>query len=278
MANRAQLPYLMKLLEDESPTVHEAVIAELAGFGPDLETELVHQGIILTEHDSKVLHEAIRERERNWLRSAWPSWYGVEGEKERLEAALVLIADFMEHRSRPGRMAWLLDELADEYRSERRPATVWDLSQFLFAEKRFRGAKEDYYNPSNSNLVYVLERRRGIPISLVILLMLVGKRVGVDVEGCNFPGHFLALAHDEGGPSIIDCYNGGLLVDDRLLARYLDPVSVTVQELTRLQCDTATIIGRVLRNLINAFRAAGQAADVQLMQELLSHQVGKAEN
>jgi regulator of sirC expression with transglutaminase-like and TPR domain len=172
----------------------------------------------------------------------------------------------------------LLDEFAREYQSGHRSGDVRDLTRFLFEEKGFSGAKKDYYSPRNSNLVYVLEHRRGIPISLVGVLMLVGKRVGVEVEGCNFPGHFLALAHEGDRPVIIDCYNSGLLVDDRLLARYLDPVSVTVEELTRLRCDATTIIARMLRNLINAYRASGESLDMKLMQELLSHQSGKSEN
>jgi regulator of sirC expression with transglutaminase-like and TPR domain len=100
--------------------------------------------------------------------------------------------------------------------------------------------------------------------------MLVGHRLGMAIDGCNFPGHFLALTFERGDPLIIDCYHGGLLINDSLLARYLDPVTVTVRDLVNLRSDVRSIVGRVLRNLINAYRAAGDQDDLELMMELLS--------
>jgi len=60
------------------------------------------------------------------------------------------------------------------------------------------------------------------------------------------------------------------LINDSLLARYLDPVTVTVRDLVNLRSDVRSIVGRVLRNLINAYRAAGDEDDLELMMELLS--------
>src|SRR6185295_8881801 len=66
-----------------------------------------------------------------------------------------------------------------------------DLATFLATECGFRGNQEDYYDPRNSFLNDVLERRTGIPISLAVVLLETGSRLGLAVEGVGFPGHFL---------------------------------------------------------------------------------------
>jgi regulator of sirC expression with transglutaminase-like and TPR domain len=65
------------------------------------------------------------------------------------------------------------------------------LRRFLFVEKGFHGNRDDYYDPANSLLDQVLERRTGIPITLAIVLIEVGRRVGMPLVGVAFPGHFL---------------------------------------------------------------------------------------
>lgn len=65
------------------------------------------------------------------------------------------------------------------------------LCRFLFRNKELRGNRDDYYDPRNSFLDQVLERRLGIPISLAVVLIEIGRRVGVPLAGVGFPGHFL---------------------------------------------------------------------------------------
>ena len=268
--DRAQLRHLVRLLDDQSPEVREAVMAQFALFGDDLRQELARQGFSMTEeqHAAVRSHRAAAAREH--LRRAWGTWMEKEGDKEQLEAALTLIADYQAGGSRPGTLSHLLDALATEFKEMGLQADVRGLSEFLFAQKRLAGAKDDYYNPRNSDLVYVIEQKRGVPISLALVFMLVGHRLGMSIDGCNFPGHFLAMTFERGDPLIIDCFHGGLLIDDTLLARYLDPVTVTVRDLLNLRSDVRSIIARVLRNLINAYRAAGDEEDLELMTELLS--------
>lgn len=92
----------------------------------------------------------------------------------------------------------------------------------LFDEEKFRGNDEDYYDPRNSYLNEVLDRRLGIPITLSILYMEVARRAGLRLQGVAFPGHFLAKYAPEGGPEVfIDAYNGGeVLSADECIARF----------------------------------------------------------
>lgn len=238
----------------------------------------MRQGLVLTEVQRKHVSWLGRTDARAWLRASWPMWESAGDEKERIETALTMIADYQGNRRRPGHLATLLDDLAVEYTDHHTTRDVRSLSRFLFSQKALAGAQDDYYNPRNSDLVYVIEERKGIPISLVCVLMLVGHRVGLSIEGCNFPGHFLAMAYEEDRPLIIDCFHGGLFVDDALLARYLDPVTVTVRELASLRTDAATVIGRVLRNLIRAYTVTHQPEEAAFMAELLSALPGQSDS
>lgn len=96
------------------------------------------------------------------------------------------------------------------------------LAAFLFEEQGFRGNRADYYDPANSFLDRVLARRVGIPITLALVMIEVGRRVGVPLVGVGFPGHFL-VRHAGHPDLLLDPFAGGRLVSDgdcrRLLAQ-----------------------------------------------------------
>ena len=94
--------------------------------------------------------------------------------------------------------------------------------EVLFEEEGFRGNEKDYYDARNSYLNQVLERRLGIPITLSLLFIEVGRRVGLSLSGVAFPGHFLAKLQLGHGPEIfVDAYNGGeLLTGEEVVARF----------------------------------------------------------
>ncbi len=89
---------------------------------------------------------------------------------------------------------------------------VGRLNACLFHELGFAGNQDDYYDPRNSFLNEVLDRRVGIPITLSIVYMEVGRRCGLRIDGVSFPGHFLCKVHLEGGELIIDPFHRGQLL------------------------------------------------------------------
>jgi regulator of sirC expression with transglutaminase-like and TPR domain len=100
-----------------------------------------------------------------------------------------------------------------------RHARVLALNHFLFDELQFSGNTSHYQDPRNSFLNEVLERRTGIPISLGVLYMEVARRAGLEIEGVNFPGHFLLrcpasqdFAYSE--DLIIDAFHGGAILSE----------------------------------------------------------------
>src|SRR5262245_25632982 len=118
--------------------------------------------------------------------------------EERLDLALaaLLLARIHEPVERPERYLRLLDDDADRLRPRLDPdgepaRTMAELGRFLGGERGFRGNAEDYYDPRNSCLNAVLDRRLGLPITLSVVYLEVGWRLGLPLAGVGLPGHFL---------------------------------------------------------------------------------------
>ena len=129
------------------------------------------------------------------------------------------------------------------------------LNRYLFDELGFRANSDDYYDPRNSFLNDVLERKLGIPLTLAIIYMEIGRHIGLPLQGVSFPGHFLVRCALREGAVILDPYARGvsLGVDDlkaRLAAMGRAAVpsrSVVAAMLTA--ASNHDMLGRLLRNL-----------------------------
>jgi len=102
-----------------------------------------------------------------------------------------------------GEVASRLDSEADIYRS------MAALNYVLFKQHGFHGNRKDYFDPKNSFLNEVIERKTGIPITLSVLYMEVARRVGLALDGVGFPGNFLVKCVGDGEEIVIDPFDGG---------------------------------------------------------------------
>jgi regulator of sirC expression with transglutaminase-like and TPR domain len=153
--------------------------------------------------------------------------------------------------------------LAPEASTEDR---VIALNEFLFADLGFRGNTGNYYDPRNSYLNEVIDRRRGIPLTLSVLYMEIGRRIGLRLAGVSFPGHFLVRLPMRGGTLVLDPFAGGAPVSGDELRERLKRVipraiegwkdaarGVAVSDLPLEQflepASKRQILARMLRNL-----------------------------
>ncbi len=88
-------------------------------------------------------------------------------------------------------------------------ARVFGLCRYLFHDMGFRGNVQDYYDPRNSYLNEVLDRRTGLPITLSVVAMAIGQRAGLPIAGIALPGHFVAMASTNGREVLFDPFHGG---------------------------------------------------------------------
>jgi regulator of sirC expression with transglutaminase-like and TPR domain len=149
-------------------------------------------------------------------------------------------------------------------------AKISALNEFLFEDLGFAGDADDYYDPRNSYLNEVIERRRGIPISLSVLYMEVGRKIGLPLEGVSFPGHFLVRLVLRGTTLVLDPFSGGESLSEQELRTLLKRVIAgsgrpglrsaedVAAELPLDQfleaADHRQVLARVLRNLKNIYR------------------------
>jgi regulator of sirC expression with transglutaminase-like and TPR domain len=157
---------------------------------------------------------------------------------------------------------WLreLDRLAE------RVDSLETLIHRLFVEERFAGNATNYYDPRNCLFDWVLKRRLGIPITLSVVCLEVGRRAGVSLEGVSMPGHFLVrpLATDH----YLDAFNGGVLLDlagcEALFraANQADP-DVPFRRHLLTTAPRRAIFARILQNLRTVYRGLGRPADLE---------------
>ena len=125
------------------------------------------------------------------------------------------------------------------------------ISELLFDDMGFRGDADNYYDPRNSYLNQVLERRAGIPITLAVVYMEVGRRLKVPLLGIGMPGHFL-IRHREIENLYIDAFGGGILLsEDECRDILADRVHGELQwnpDLLR-PVSNREIVARMIRNL-----------------------------
>jgi regulator of sirC expression with transglutaminase-like and TPR domain len=180
------------------------------------------------------------------------------------EAALAIAAeeypglDEASYLARLDALAALVDQRASGPR--RVAGRLRALCDVLFGELGFRGNEEAYYDPRNSFLNEVLERRLGIPISLSLVLIEVGRRVGVPLLGVGLPRHFLAKLQPQGGPEVfVDAFHGGALLSrEECVARFQGGPSEPPLDPGWLEAVTPRqLLARMLRNLKQIYLRQG---------------------
>ena len=145
----------------------------------------------------------------------------------------------------------------------RRPTHIIDkINDYLFNVHKFKANTDDYYNPMNSYLNVVTERKTGIPITLAILYVRVARAVNFKMHPVNFPGHFLIkhVLEDNSGEIIVDPFNGGRIMDDYSLKTLLDQTyprqNIPLTHALVKQATPAQVIIRMLNNLKGSYYEA----------------------
>ena len=184
--------------------------------------------------------------------SRWRNLVAQPEDQIPLDEAALLIAAHADPGVDVGGQLARLDGLAARVA----PADTDGLCRLVFDTLGLRGDEETYDDPRNSYLPLVLDRRLGIPITLSVLLIEIGRRCGVALEGVGMPGHF--LVRDPGRPELlIDAFSGGRRLDRGQCAGLLADLAGQPVEL-RPDMLAATgsraILARMLANLDNSFR------------------------
>jgi len=255
------------LLDDPSPAVRQALRVRFAERGresADFLQELARQpGTDLARHAAQYLRELdftdpVGEF-RDFIRSL----------NYELETGALLLSRTMNPSLDVGACCLQLDamavrcrELIAEPASAREKCRV--LNRVLFHEYGLRGNSENYADPRNSFLDQVLIRRKGIPISLSIVYLLVADRVGLQLEPVGLPGHFMAGCFEESPPFFIDTFNAGLLLSPAEIFTLLRNSVPDASVVDLAPTPVREVLTRCCRNLANHYTAAGRIEESRL--------------
>jgi regulator of sirC expression with transglutaminase-like and TPR domain len=148
-----------------------------------------------------------------------------------------------------------LDDVAEEAREQVAQAEgplgqINALNEAIFDELGFAGNTDDYYNPRNSLLNQVIERRLGIPITLSLLYIEVGARLGIPLVGVGMPGHFL-VKHEHEGALFVDPFHRGIILDESECIKQFSRINEGMHWDPAFLAPVAprSLLARMLRNL-----------------------------
>lgn len=245
--------HLLQLLDDDSPRVHEAVLGKLRELGMDPISAMEAEGIELNPGQRRRILAFRLELEDAWLAEGWAKWLSAPAELESFHVLVSTLLSSYGGITDPRRS---LDLWARRYRARHEVPDLETLVSFLFSEDGLRGDDEDYFAPRNSSLAWILENRKGLPITLCSALILVGRRVGVDVDGVAFPGHFLASGIFHGTRVWIDAFDGGRLIGRGELVDALGRVPEETRRHVLAPATSDEICARILRNVVTSLEKA----------------------
>lgn len=272
-ASPREIRALIRLLDDPAEEVQRAVRGRLSELSlralPHLREAQEHT----EEPHRSLLQRVIDDLHIDGIETAWRAV--LKEPSPSLERGAFLLALYYFPELDVPHYQALLEDLAHRAFA---PVTsvpgaerAFRLCEFVCRELEFTGNQHDYYHPHNSCLNWVLDHRQGIPISLSVVYLLLGQRLGLPVFGVNMPAHFLVKYEDGRSEVFFDLFNGGIPLAKDEAVRVLVEAGLQPQPEYLLAAPVETILFRMTRNLLNAARRSGsgrEEADLLRLIEL----------
>lgn len=277
MTSKTEIESLLFLMDDPDPFVQQSVENRLQELGENAVPLLDEYRAEINSEDAKnkvneIIHKLTFETlEQDFIEI-------LEGglkTRRSLEKAVFTLARFGNPTLRISEYQAKLDHFADivepqiKYKLDEK-RKMKRLLKFIFEDLNFRGDAEDYHAPQNCFLDQVIERRKGLPISLSLIVMFISHRLEMPFFGINMPIHFMLNYVGDKEELLIDPYdNGAIVTYDQcyffLKKNNIDPRPEHFQMATNLD-----IVLRCIRNLIHSYERKQEMRRVEDLGRLLS--------
>lgn len=270
--NETELRSLVLLLDEEDPRSFDLVRREILTIGepvlPFLEELRARSGSELAARADEMTRELRFKR----LREDFLLWSKLK--EPDLESGSLFLARFGYPGLNAGVYSRWLDRVAahiqDELPSDADAAmTLQKLNSHLFQAMGFTGNEARYYDPDNSYLNRVIESRRGIPVSLSVLYLLLAGRLRLPVYGVGTPGHFLVGFRAGQLPCYVDTYNRGRFLDLAEVKKMLVRNGYEYRPEFVVPCPAREIVLRMMRNLISVYQKMGSPDRAEMLSGLV---------
>lgn len=264
---------LLALLDDTSPPVRKAVREELLR-GGNASVRFLRRAQSEFDGDIKtqaalLLRELFGEDSQRIFREF------IRSTHYELETGMLLLERSVDDSVTAVVYKQFLDEVADRCRELIvHPSTAWEkcrtINRVLFGEYGFSGDVEHFYDPQNSLLSKVIERRRGLPLSLSVLYLLVADRCGLELSPVAMPGRFMVGCFLDTEPFYIDPFEGGVFREATEIHAMLRAHNIEPDPSYIAPCPVGDVLLRCCRNLVRQYRRYGNEENAVMFAEFVA--------
>jgi regulator of sirC expression with transglutaminase-like and TPR domain len=269
----SELKALVSLLDDEDKQISSHVEEKILSLGkqaiPFLEQEWESnlnpavQGRI-EELIHTLQYELLKERLRDWYVS----------KDHDLLTGMWIIATFQYPDLELEKLRQELEQIYYDTWLEFRPDLyafdqIKVINSVLFNKLKFGANTKNFHSPGNSMINVVLESRKGNPITLCVIYLLVAQKLKLPVRGVNLPNLFILTYKDDNHQFYINAFNRGLIFSKQDIENYINELHLVPQKSFFEACDSVEIVRRELRNLVMSFEKMGEHAKAEEVKLLL---------
>ena len=253
---------LLNLLTDDDPAIYHTVRTRILSCGPGARDwlrplSLSGDPVLRRRSQEIVRHFASQDADTRFL-----AFCLKHGEEFDLEAGVWLLAQTTYPDINIEAYQAVLDGYANALRERIGPEdtgkeTLVVMGKFLFDELGFTGNEAAYYDPQNSYLNRVMDRRTGNPINLSLLYLLLARRLQLPLAGIGLPGHFICRYQSASGEIFLDPFNRGKLMAKTDCVQLLSHVSQDARDEFLSPASPRRILTRIGNNLHQIYRQLG---------------------
>lgn len=280
--NEKEISSLIRLLDDPDTEVFAHVEEKLATLGPAVVTLLENrweQSFDALEQNRienliyKIQFRQVEEDLEQWIKG---------GYSDLLEGLLIINRyqyPALDEQKVKDQLQHLYEQIENHRSFEVEPADhVMLINHILYEKLGFSGNTSNYHDPQNSFIGQVLENRKGNPLLLACIYLLVAQKMGLPIFGINLPKHFILAYASQPGQLLmmsedvlfyINAFNGGQMIGRQDVISYLKQLDLSLDDRYLLPCTNLDIITRVLHNLSTAYSNVGSEQKLKDIEYLL---------
>lgn len=273
--SESQRKALVNLLGDDDPAIYQTVRQKILSFGDGASEWLRPHRL----SNDPLLRRRAREIVRHFDRQEADTWFLAfclkHGEEFDLEEGIWLLALTQYPDINVEAYRALLDHFVNDLREridfehETDKEILSTINNYLFDELGFGGDSENYYDPQNSYLNRVIDRRKGNPINLSVLYLLIARRMQLPMAGIGLPGHFICRYQSTSEEIFVDAFHEGKFLTKADCIQYLVSGSHGLQDEFLSPVSTRRMLMRICSNLHQIYSQRELAEETTRLQRYL---------
>jgi regulator of sirC expression with transglutaminase-like and TPR domain len=260
-------------LDDDDQQVVTHVEGKILSIGKEVIPFLEHEWESnLNPKVQNRIEELIHTLQYDLLRERLKNWY--TGKEQDLLTGMWILATYQYPDLELEKLKQDLEQIYYETWLEFRPDLypfdqVKVINSVLFNKLRFGANTKNFHSPGNSMINVVLESRKGNPITLCVIYLMVAQKLKLPVHGVNLPNLFILTYKDENHQFYINAFNRGLIFSKQDIENYIHELHLVPQPSFFEACSSLEIVRRALRNLVMSFEKIGEHAKADEVKVLL---------